>query len=63
MVMLEIFLQKMAPFDTENNFNMTWEIDTTEKIYKRNYIMLPKKQIKLFLATDPTEKEKQLLGT
>ena len=44
---------KNGSVDTENNFNMTWEIDTTSKKYIKEITDAAKKANKIILATDP----------
>ena len=44
---------KNGSVDTDNNFNMTWEIDTTSKKYIKEITDAAKKASKIILATDP----------
>ena len=44
---------KNGSVDTENNFNMTWEIDTSSKKYIKEITDAAKDSDKIILATDP----------
>ena len=53
---------KNGSVDTDNNFNMTWEIDVTSKKHIKEIADAAKDSSKIILATDPDREGKLSLG-